>query len=185
MNEKECLQYKQENGKERMLITEEDYAYLNDIVDDLEARLNNLEKESLFFPKQHVFSKNEYFDAYVFVSDLISRAKASIVLIDSYVDFRTLDVLKNKSKGVAITVITSSETNISKLQVDEFNKEYGGLSLLLNDNYHDRYLIINDTYFYHLGSSINYLGKTFSQVSKIIDEDTIELLRNRTRLLKR
>ena len=60
-----------------------------------------------------------------------------------------------------------------------FNEKYGGLSFKTNNSYHDRYLVIDDEIFYHLGSSINYLGKRFSQIDKIVEEDVKELLRKR------
>lgn len=35
---------------------------------------------------QGIFSEGQIFDAYVFVIDLIRKAKSSIVLIDNYID---------------------------------------------------------------------------------------------------
>ena len=76
-------------------------------------------------------------------------------------------------------LFTSDRTKLSQLDIDSFNDNYGGLTIVINNDYHDRYLVIDDFIFYHLGSSINYLGNKFAQIDKIEDEDLKDLLRKR------
>ena len=166
------------NGN-RTLVTDENYINLINKVEKIDNRLTNLENESLFFPKTIVIYENEMFDSVVIISDIISRAKNNIVLIDPYVDIKTLNALKNKNDSVSISVFTSNNTKLSQMDIDLFNGKYGGLSVAINNKYHDRYLIVDDLIFYHLGSSINYLGNKFAQIDKIEDEDLKELLRKR------
>ena len=166
-------------NKERTMVTNENYINLINKVDSLNNRLEKLENENLYFPKSILIEENKPFEALVIISDLISRAQKSIVLIDPYSDIKTLNVLKNKIDGVSISMFTSDKTKLSQADIEMFNEKYGGLSLSINNNYHDRYLIIDDFIFYHLGSSINYLGNKFAQIDKIEDEDVKELLRKR------
>ena len=166
------------NGN-RTLVTDENYVNLINKVEKIDNRLTYLEKESLFFPKTIVFYENEMFDSITKINDIISRARNCIVLIDPYVDAKTLNVLKNKNDGVSASLLTSDKSKISQIDIDLFNEKYGGLSVIVNNNYHDRYLILDDFIFYHLGSSVNYLGNKFAQVDKIEDEDMKELLRKR------
>ena len=166
-------------NKERTMVTNENYINLINKVDSLNNRLEKLENENLYFPKSILIEENKPFEALVIISDLISRAQKSIVLIDPYSDIKTLNVLKNKIDGVSISMFTSDKTKLSQADIEMFNEKYGGLSLSINNNYHDRYLIIDDLIFYHLGSSINYLGNKFAQIDKIEDVDVKELLRKR------
>ena len=166
-------------NKERTMVTNENYINLINKVDSLNNRLEKLENENLYFPKSILIEENKPFEALVIISDLISRAQKSIVLIDPYSDIKTLNVLKNKIDGVSISMFTSDKTKLSQADIEMFNEKYGGLSLSINNNYHDRYLIIDDFIFYHLGSSINYLGNKFAQIDKIEDEDLKDLLRKR------
>ena len=166
-------------NKERTMVTNENYINLINKVDSLNNRLEKLENENLYFPKSILIEENKPFEALVIISDLISRAQKSIVLIDPYSDIKTLNVLKNKIDGVSISMFTSDKTKLSQADIEMFNEKYGGLSLSINNNYHDRYLIIDDLIFYHLGSSINYLGNKFAQIDKIEDEDLKGLLRKR------
>lgn len=65
---------------------------INKRFDRLEQRVANTEEKIDFFvktslpPIQGVFYDGQIFDAYVFASDLIRRAKSAIILIDKYID---------------------------------------------------------------------------------------------------
>ena len=161
------------------MVTNENYINLINIVDSLDNRLKKIEDESVYFPRNLIIEEDKVFDALTILSEIISKANKEIVLIDPYTSDRTLNLLKYKKDGVAIKLITSDKGRLSKQDVDIFNSEHAGLSLYINNKYHDRYLIIDDLIFYHLGSSINYLGNKFSQIDKIEDEDIKDLLRSR------
>ncbi len=166
-------------NKKRTLVTNENYINLINKVDSLEDRVRKIEDESIYFPKNLVIEKNEVFDAYITLSNIISSANQTIILIDPYVDNKTLNVLKNKKDEVLVQVITSGKAKVSEQDINVFNTKNGGLSVYFNDDYHDRYLIIDDLVFYHLGSSVNYMGNKFSQIDKVEDEDIKILLRKR------
>ena len=46
------------------------------------------------------------------------------------------------------------------------------------DDFHDRYLFIDNKIF-HLGASINYIGKKISQIDEVNDEGIKDYLRKR------
>ena len=54
-----------------------------------------------------VFYNGQVFDAHVFAAKLILSAKKSILLIDSWVDVVTLELLVKKAKGATVEVVTS------------------------------------------------------------------------------
>lgn len=166
-------------NEKRTLVTNENYINLINKVDSLEDRVRKIEDESIYFPKNLVIEKNEVFDAYIAISNIVSSANQTIVLIDPYVDNKTLNVLKNKKDEVLVQVITSGKAKVSEQDINIFNAKNGGLSVYINNDYHDRYLIIDDLVFYHLGSSVNYMGNKFSQIDKVEDEDIKILLRKR------
>ena len=57
-------------------------------------------------PIQGIFYDGQVFDAYRFVSDLMRKAKRSIVLIDNYVDDTVLTLLDKRGNGVTATIYT-------------------------------------------------------------------------------
>ena len=79
----------------------------------------------------------------------------------NYADYTTLDIIKNIKCNVILIVKNNSK--LSKLDIDKYNKQYHNLKIIYNDNYHDRYFIIDRNIIYHCGTSINHAGsKTFS-----------------------
>lgn len=164
----------------RVLVTNENYLNLINRVDGIDNRLRKLEKESsLDFPTDRIFLNNQLFEAKALLIKLICSANISLTIIDAYADDILLDILTYKKKEVKVLVITSYKTKIKKPNIALFNKTYKNLSLVIDNSFHDRYLIIDDLLFYHLGSSINYLGKRLAQMTKIMDDYIIRMLKER------
>jgi hypothetical protein len=78
---------------------------VNNRVNRLEARLEKIDNriteidvqlKAQGLPKQGIFFDGQIFDAYVFTSDLIKKAKSSIMLIDNYVDETVLTLLAKR-----------------------------------------------------------------------------------------
>ena len=139
-------------------------------------RIATLEQKVDFFvqtqtpPLQGVFYDGQVFDAKVFAAKHILSAKKSILLIDSWVDVVTLELLAKKAKGVTVEIVASPRGNkISASDMAMFNRQYGGLSVRTSKNFHDRFLIIDKTTLIHVGASLNHLGKkcfAFSSLDK-------------------
>lgn len=124
-------------------------------------------------PKQGVFYDGELFDAFVFTSDLIKKAKKKIVLIDNYVSEETLLLLSSKNKSAKITIYTKIISPQLKLAKDKFNSQYGNLDILIFNRSHDRFLIIDDE-MYLIGASIKDLGKKWFGFFKVEDDTIIK-----------
>ena len=167
-------------NERRAAITEENYRSLVERVDRLDERVYKIEVlEKHRFIEDKIIFENEVFDSIILINRIVETAKSSIILIDPYADLRTLNSFKWKKNETKLSIICSSKRKISKADIDSFNAQYGNLSILNDDRYHDRYLILDKEVFYHLGSSINYLGKRLSQITLIIDEDIKDALLKR------
>lgn len=167
-------------NEERTLVTNENYINLINKVDSIEKRVVLLENnDSKKLPIERVIFENTVFDSEVLINNLISIAKESIVLIDPYTDIRTLNALKGKRSQVKLIIYTSNKNRLSLENIESFNEDYGNLSINIDNQFHDRYLILDKKTFYHLGTSINYLGRKFSQISKVQDNDIKNVLLTR------
>lgn len=127
-------------------------------------------------PKQTIFYDGQYYDAYEFISELIRKAKESIILIDPYMDNRALTFLKNKKENVTIFLYKSSKSKLSNEDISIFEAEYGRINVAAIDTFHDRFLIIDKEECYSLGTSLNHAGKRTFGINKIIDIDMIKTL---------
>ena len=166
-------------NENRTLITDENYVNLINRVDSIDSRLQRIENEEQFYKKEKLIVDGEVFDGINYLESIVSNANKKILLIDPYVDSKALNILKNVKDNIGIRIITSSKSKLSNKDIILFIKQYNKSVILdVNDNFHDRYLFIDDKVF-HLGSSINYLGKRISQISEVIDSDIISYLRKR------
>jgi hypothetical protein len=123
--------------------------------------------------KQGIFFNDKIFDAYVFSSELISKAKKSIILIDNYIDETTLLQLSKRNKKVHCIIYTEKLTAQLKLDLEKHNAQYDPIEIRILKNTHDRFLILDEKELYHLGASLKDLGKrwfAFSQMNGLVKE---------------
>ena len=119
------------------------------------------------FPPQKIFYDGQLWDARAFVDRLVKRAKRSLVLVDNWATVETLDMLAAKQRGVAATVVTSEHRDgkgnprpkILPADIAKFNAQYPTLSVRFRENFHDRFLVVDDKELYLVGSSLKDLGK--------------------------
>lgn len=110
-------------------------------------------------PMQGIFYDGQVFDAYRFVSDLMRKARQSVVLIDNYVDDTVLTLLDKRGKGVSATIYTQRVSTRFQLDIDRHNAQYPPIGIKRFNKAHDRFLLIDDEV-YHIGASIKDLGKS-------------------------
>ncbi len=132
----------------------------------LDVILNKIEVMSPSVSSEQLFATGCIWDAYTFICNLVRSAKNKIVLIDNYVDERTLLLLDKREKNVDCLVYTrySSQTN---LDFEKHNNQYPIIQKVqLSHQIHDRYLIIdNDVWL--LGASIKDIGHGLCTVIKV------------------
>lgn len=126
-------------------------------------------------PVQGIFYDGQVFDAYRFVSDLMRKAKRSVVLIDNYVDDTVLTLLDKREKGVTATIYTQRISNQLLLDVNRHNAQYPLIEIKQFNKAHDRFLLIDDEV-YHIGASIKDLGKKWFGFTLMRDIAAIELV---------
>jgi hypothetical protein len=157
---------------------------LNQRVDRIENNFESLTKEvkqislqlkTQELPNQGIFFDGQIFDAYVFVADIIKKAKTEILLIDNYVDETVLTLLEKRAKNVKATIYTKTINKQLKLDLSKHNSQYPPIDIKTLKHSHDRFLIIDRKELYHLGASLKDLGKKWFAFSKM-DSLTADLL---------
>ena len=121
-----------------------------------------------------IYFDGQIYDAYSKIQDIFKEAKNKLVIIDSYADNTTLDIIKRLS--INVIIITKSNNLLTKQDIERYNKQYNNLTVKYDNTFHDRYFILDDSIVYHCGTSINRIGyKTFS-ITRINDDEVKELL---------
>ena len=120
--------------------------------------------------KAVIFFKGQMWDATSCIEEIISKAEKSIILIDNYVDRKTLDLLSRKKAGIPVEIHTSEKNcNLTEKEISDFRNQYGPLIIKPTDEFHDRFLILDNKELYHIGASIKDAGKKAFEIS--LNED--------------
>ena len=130
-------------------------------------------------PNKGIFFEEQVFDAYVFVAELIKKAKTNLILIDNYIDETVLTLLSKRNKTVTATIYTKQINKQLQLDLAKHNQQYPLINIEIYANSHDRFLIIDQTELYHIGASLKDLGKKWFAFSKMdsLTNDILEKLK--------
>lgn len=134
----------------------------------IERRLDEHQQQIDFFirtnlpPHEGCIFEGRLLEGREVVEQIIKSAKKEVILIDPYVGADTLHILESRLSNVTATIYTEKVgANIQTIQRNH-DVEYGENRhievLEYRTNFHDRFLIIDDTV-YHFGASLKDLGK--------------------------
>ena len=163
----------------RMNVLEKKQIATDAKVEEILERLDSSER-----PVQGVFYDGQLWDARVFVGRHVKSARSSLLLIDNWATVETLDMLATKRKGVSVTVVTSEHRDrkgsprpkIFPSDTAKFNAQYPTLDVKFSENFHDRFLIIDDKELYLIGASLKDLRKKCFGFTKM-DASEIERIK--------
>ena len=121
-----------------------------------------------------IYFNGQIFDAYSKILEIFKTATKKLVIIDAYADNTILDIVKRLS--IQVIIITKKDNLLTYQDITKYNKQYHNLKVIFNNDFHDRYFLIDDKSIYHCGTSINRIGyKTFS-ITMIGDKEVCDLL---------
>ncbi len=124
--------------------------------------------------KEITFSKAEGFQALIYLRKILKGANKKVVVIDAYLDDVIFDLVDGIDGGVSIYLLTHGKGNTGTLFERLYNayvKSGGNALARINTASHDRYLIIDDEKFFHLGASLNTIGKSDFMINEIETEE--------------
>lgn len=133
---------------------------------------------------QGIFFDGETFNAYAFVSDLVRKAKSSIILIDNYVDDTVLTLFNKRRAGVKVEIYTKTISKQLSLDLEKYNSQFDPIDIYSFSKAHDRFLILDHKELYHIGASLKDLGKKWFAFSKM-DLSTSRILEQLEEVNKR
>ena len=155
---------------------QEHFQKYDDILQDHQNKIDFFVRTSLP-PVEGLMHEGQIFDARVCVENLIKQAKQEVIMIDGYVDAATFEILDVRKKGVLATIYTE-RIGESLLRIKEMHdSQYPEKIIRLEkyaENFHDRFLIIDDVV-YHFGASFKDLGNRLFAFNKMGLDKTLIL----------
>lgn len=127
-------------------------------------------------PVVGIFHQGQVFSARLFVENLVKTAKKEVILIDSYVDAKTFDLLDVRGADVSATIYTERiDAGLQRLQ-QLHNQEHSSQPVRVaafTRPFHDRFLIVDDE-LWHCGASFKDLGRKLFAIDKLqLDKNII------------
>ena len=125
--------------------------------------------------KHFLFLNGEKLEADITYQQIYSFASKTIILIDDYIDVKTLQLLKSSREFVELTIFSDNKAKnqLTKQYISDFEEETNSkISIYKNNNrFHDRYIIIDylsdNEMIYLCGSSSKDAGNKITTIMKI------------------
>ena len=107
-----------------------------------------------------IYFNGQFYDAYSNIIDIFDNCKNELIIIDSYADKYTLDLISKLKVNV---ILITTKKLLKQIDITNYNKQYHNLTIKYNNTFHDRYFILDRSIIYHCGTSLNHMdNKTFS-----------------------
>ena len=154
--------------------------YINNLVLEHEERLKVVESTFSSFKEKnnHLFFEGQIYDSYSLLIDIFNKAKKEIIIIDNYIDKNILDILSKLDNNIIIITNKYNNGDYNKYKI-----QYSNVKLVVNNSFHDRFIIIDKKILYHCGSSFKDLGNKCFEITKIEEKDILVSLLNKIKLL--
>ena len=133
----------------------------------LQETFDKLEIKEL---KNKIFFNGEIFDSYLEIIKILNKAKKEVIIIDNYADETLLEIISKINKKI---ILITSKKLLKDIDINKYNKQYHNLIVIKNNDFHDRFIILDNDIIYHIGSSINHIGNKVFGIN-IIEEDVIK-----------
>ena len=142
---------------------------------DHDKRIDLLEHTFSKFKEKnnHIFFEGQIYDAYSLLVDILKQAKEKIIIIDNYIDKTILDIIS--LIDIKVDIITNKYNNTD---IEKYKKQYSNLNIIINNTFHDRFIILDNEILYHFGASFKDLGNKCFSINKIEDKTYLKQMIN-------
>ena len=139
-----------------------------------ENRLNVLENtfDNFKDKNNHIFFEGQIYDAYSLMIKIFDKALSSIIIIDNYIDKNILDILSKTNRKVIL--VTNKYNNVD---YEKYKEQYNNITLVVNNSFHDRFIILDKKTLYHSVASFKDLGKRCFAITKIESKELLDKLK--------
>lgn len=128
---------------------------------------------------ERFFPFGTQFDAYQTIKAIFGRAATSLSIIDGFVGGVLFQTLASIKMVPYIRVITATNVKSDFLyEAGLFRTQHNTINLQIRgaNNFHDRFVVIDEREYYHIGASIKDAGKKAFLISRLEDEPVVKLL---------
>ena len=147
---------------------------------DLQMVMENFVDPSTY--RHFLILNGQKLEADVAYAQIYSIAKKKLLIVDNYVDIKTLNLLRYARKGVSILIASDQCARITDDMLNDFRGVMPGVSIdkvSAAHKFHDRYILVDfktkSEKLYHCGASSKDAG---NKITTIVQLDDIEAYHN-------
>lgn len=128
------------------------------------------------------FPPNSTFDAYVSIRETLGAAKSELTIVDGYLGKSLLATLSAVAPAILSVRLLTVAKNLRPdfpVELAAFRKQFPGIAVDVRTSadFHDRFIIVDDARFFHVGASIKDAGARAFMISEIEDSANITSMR--------
>ena len=144
--------------------------------DALQKVMENFVDPSIY--EHFLILNGQKLEADVAYAQIYGMAKKSVLIIDNYVDVKTLNLLRNVRKGVSILIASNRYTRLTDDMLNDYRAAMPGVlvdKVSASHKFHDRYILIDfktkSEKLYHCGASSKDAGNKITTIVRLDDVD--------------
>ncbi len=131
---------------------------------------------------EEFFSPGTPYDAYIAIRSILEEAKNSLTVVDPYIGeslLRTVRRIAQRSLHIRFLTLGKNLPQDFSVEVTKFKLQFPTCQLEVRskDDFHDRFVVVDETGVFHIGASIKDAGRRAFMVSRLEDKGTIDLVR--------
>ncbi len=147
---------------------------------DLQMVMENFIDPSTY--RHFLILNGQKLEADVAYAQIYGMAKKTLLIVDNYVDVKTLNLLRSVRKGVFLLIASDQCAHITDDMLNDFRAAMPGVSIdkvSAAHKFHDRYILVDfktkSEKLYHCGASSKDAG---NKITTIVQLDDVEAYRN-------
>lgn len=143
--------------------------------DELDRIVKSFSEKRL--PKDYVLLNGQIVEAALAYSEIYSKAKKTIYIVDNYIGLKTLQLLRASNPSINVIIFSDNIGNmLRQSEYNDYMNEYGYPTISFRQTagiFHDRYIVLDyktkNEKIYHCGASSKDAGKRTTSIS-IVDD---------------
>ena len=122
--------------------------------------------------REMFFPKDSQWDAFVAIREVIDRAQNELILVDPFCDRAFFTILQSSTaRPMVVRLLCRNKPTDLKAEATLFGTQYPQMCIELrtSSDFHDRFLVVDQTTCIHIGASINHAGSRAFMISAVED----------------
>ena len=145
---------------------------------DIEKMKDNFIDESMY--KEFLIMDGHKFEAIKAYKTIFSMAKKSIIIVDNYISYKTLDLLRGINTSINVTIYSTNKSRdkvTSDMLQSFINETHINVSITpTSKEHHDRFIIIDNEEVYFSGPSLKDAGKSITTITSLTHPEVKSIL---------